>query len=181
MALDVLSKRLERHGESAVKRLAYSLKVNEGNASGRLERSIEHKVKASKNQVVFTILMEDYWEAASFGRKAGKAPPRDKIIDWLTYPSVQDKIKGRDELPSGKEILNLAYAIQNKIANKGTEGSHFTDVIFESKEYQNEELEVIEDSFNQDLEELLDKVMTETALKTVELGDSGVKVTIKDI
>lgn len=160
MAFEELAKRLDRIGESAAKRMAFALKLNDGNASGELATSIKSHLTVTGNSVGFYIDMLDYWEYASFGRKAGRMPPVDKIKEWLTYPDVKSKIGSGEEfnVTNIDSVNSRAWAIAKKIEREGTEGSHFTDVVFDNKAFDKELEKAITDSLGLDVELLLDEV-----------------------
>lgn len=76
------------------------------NASGALADSVRFEVSNG----VLRVYALDYSFYLEHGRKPGKFPPREPIIQWI-------KAKGLSfDIP----INSLAYLIQRKIARKGT-------------------------------------------------------------
>ena len=95
--------------------------------------------------------MAHYWKYVDNGRKAGKWPPIDKIIEWIKVkPIIPDNRFGR--LPTEKQ---LAYLIGRKIYEKGIEPKHtlhnsindIMDTIF---------MDELEAAITQDIDEMVE-------------------------
>lgn len=125
-------------GEEFVKVLVDELEakgvVGGGGTASKLAGSIQLAAVSARG-VSFT--MADYWEYVEYGRRKGKRPPIDKIIEWIRWkritPKLYDRLKekavkglkGRErskarDLAFDKAAKSLAFAIANKIAEKGT-------------------------------------------------------------
>lgn len=76
------------------------------NNTGRLRESIRWEVEGGTLRV-FAL---NYIYQLQFGRKPGKYPPKQPIIDWI-------EARG---LAVGISVNSLAFLIQRKIAKKGT-------------------------------------------------------------
>lgn len=96
------------------------------NASYTLLNSVETTVKRNDDTFTVTINLEDYWYYVENGRKAGRFPPIDKILEWIRIKPVIPYTDSRGRLPTEEQ---LAFLIARKIANDGTEGRK---VLFET-------------------------------------------------
>lgn len=96
------------------------------NASYTLLNSVETTVKRNDDTFTVTINLEDYWYYVENGRKAGRFPPIDKILEWIKVKPVIPYTDSRGRLPTEEQ---LAFLIARKIANEGTEGRK---VLFET-------------------------------------------------
>lgn len=108
-----------------------------GGQDSSLAGSIAFKVYGDglSGGVVFT--MADYWEFVEYGRKAGKMPRIDAIMDWIRVKGIIPKLrpkaakkaktlKNKTVRKSFKErsidagVKSLAFAIAKTIEKKGT-------------------------------------------------------------
>lgn len=96
------------------------------NASYKLLNSVETVVRRNDDEFTVTINLEDYWIYVENGRKAGKFPPIDKILEWIRIKPVIPYTDSRGRLPTEEQ---LAFLIARKIAEQGTEGRK---VLFET-------------------------------------------------
>lgn len=103
---------LKYYGELIVTRLRTDIlnkkvtKFGSVTASGKLAQSVRYEVDESG----LTIYANDYIIYLQDGRRPGKFPPKQPILDWIENKGLRFDIK--------KE--SLAFLIQRKIANKGT-------------------------------------------------------------
>ena len=113
-------------------RLVDGLTVNNSDASGALNESINFTLKAEG--AGFFIDALDYWGAVDGGRKAGKRPPITAIEKWLTYPNVRDKLRlgASDKAFGDSERRLAAFFIARKIGREGTKGNNFFKNVVES-------------------------------------------------
>ena len=91
------------------------------NASYKLLNSVETVVRRNDDEFTVTINLEDYWYYVENGRKAGRFPPIDKILEWIRVKPVIPYSDSRGRLPTEE---SLAFLISRKIAEQGTEGRH---------------------------------------------------------
>lgn len=96
------------------------------NASYTLLNSVETTVKRNDDVFTVSISLEDYWYYVENGRKPGRFPPIDKILEWIKVKPVIPYTDSRGRLPTEEQ---LAFLIARKIANEGTEGRK---VLFET-------------------------------------------------
>ncbi len=78
-------------------------------ASGEWEQSLKGTQEETETGVKVIILGAKYTEQLSIGRRPGKMPPRQVILNWIREKNIQSELKQQ----------TLAYLIQRKI---GTEG-----------------------------------------------------------
>jgi hypothetical protein len=135
-----LSQTLRRVGGLTVQRLSQGLKESNSDASGELDTSIGFNIKPTSKGIDLNITMLDYWEFVDKGRKPGKPAPVNKIMEWLTYPNVRDKMRfgQSDAAFTESEQKSLAYLISRKIGREGTKGNDFASNVFNSKLIQTE-------------------------------------------
>ncbi len=134
MAFDRIGDALETGLRLMVARLSENLTSRGSIASGELGESITYKIappRRGKWSGVITML--DYWEFVDEGRKPGKRPPVQKMVEYLSYPAVRDRMTfGREDLFDFGKLESIAYAMAKKIGEKGTKGNKFATDVFES-------------------------------------------------
>lgn len=117
---------LERYAEAFIKNAQQNLDKNDSNASGALQRSMElDKIVIDDRMMKVTISLEDYWYYLEHGRKAGKMPPIQPIIEWIESKPVPPKVEGLT-------VRQRAFAIARSIGKNGTKPHPF----FESAKQQ---------------------------------------------
>lgn len=110
---------LDEYAEKAKELYKRKLTDKEINASYKLLNSVETTVKRNDDEFVVTIHLEDYWYYVENGRKPGRFPPIDKILEWIRIKPVIPYSDSRGRLPTEEQ---LAFLISRKIAEQGTEG-----------------------------------------------------------
>lgn len=95
-------------------------------ASGEWEKSLKGTHEETDTGIKVIICGAKYTEQLSIGRKPGKMPPRQVILDWIREKNIQSELKPQ----------TLAYLIQRKIGtegikvpNKYNRGGLITDVL----------------------------------------------------
>lgn len=131
---------LDEYGIKVVSELTDNLEFSRSNASGNLSASIRYRTIILGQLYAFELYMEDYWKYVDQGRRAGKMPPIQSILQWLTNKRLGSYIygKGRNKSAGKKSILatnlqaqrSLAYVIARKIGKKGTKGTGFYSSTF---------------------------------------------------
>lgn len=113
---------------------------NDRIASGNLLNNIEYEVTRGDFTYTIYVKMKDYWYYVENGRKAGKWPPIQNILDWIKIKPVLPRPNAKGKLPTPQQ---LAFLIARKIGEEGTEGTQdlrkATDTIwdtFEDKLYE---------------------------------------------
>lgn len=108
---------------------------NDRIASGDLLNNIEYEVTRGDFTYTIYVKMKDYWYFVENGRKAGKWPPIDNILRWITVKPVLPRPNAEGKLPTPQQ---LAFLIARKIGEEGTEGTQdlrkATDTIWDTFE-----------------------------------------------
>lgn len=108
---------------------------NDRIASGDLLNNIEYEITRGDFTYTIYVKMKDYWYYVENGRKAGKMPPIDNILRWITVKPVLPRPNAKGKLPTPQQ---LAFLIARKIGEEGTEGTHdlrkATDTIWDTFE-----------------------------------------------
>lgn len=102
---------------------AYINNLTEHNrkATGNLINSIS--ITLEVNGYVYDVTMEvaDYYYYVDKGRKAGKFPPTNKILEWIKAKPILPRPDKNGKLPTEKQ---LAFLIGRKIAREGWQGTN---------------------------------------------------------
>lgn len=108
---------------------------NDRIASGDLLNNIEYEVTRGDFTYTIYVKMRDYWYYVENGRKAGKWPPIQNILDWIKIKPVLPRPNAEGKLPTPQQ---LAFLIARKIGEEGTEGTQdlrkATDTIWDTFE-----------------------------------------------
>lgn len=108
---------------------------NDRIASGDLLNNIEYEVTRGDFTYTIYVKMRDYWYYVENGRKAGKWPPIQNILDWIKIKPVLPRPNAEGKLPTPQQ---LAFLIARKIGEEGTQGTHdlrkATDTIWDTFE-----------------------------------------------
>lgn len=108
---------------------------NDRIASGDLLNNIEYEVTRGDFTYTIYVKMKDYWYYLENGRKAGKWPPIQNILDWIKIKPVLPRPNAEGKLPTPQQ---LAFLIARKIGEEGTEGTQdlrkATDTIWDTFE-----------------------------------------------
>ena len=108
---------------------------NDRIASGDLLNNIEYEITRGDFTYTIYVKMKDYWYYVENGRKAGKWPPIDNILRWITVKPVLPRPNAEGKLPTPQQ---LAFLIARKIGEEGTQGTQdlrkATDTIWDTFE-----------------------------------------------
>lgn len=108
---------------------------NDRIASGDLLNNIEYEVTRGDFTYTIYVKMKDYWYYVENGRRAGKWPPIDNILNWIKIKPVLPRPNAEGKLPTPQQ---LAFLIARKIGEEGTEGTQdlrkATDTIWDTFE-----------------------------------------------
>ena len=108
---------------------------NDRIASGDLLNNIEYEVTRGDFTYTIYVKMKDYWYYVENGRKAGKMPPIDNILNWIRVKPVLPRPNAEGKLPTPQQ---LAFLIARKIGEEGTQGTQdlrkATDTIWDTFE-----------------------------------------------
>lgn len=122
-------------------------------ATGNLVNNIGFQVDVKGNKYEVMLSMPVYWKWVEDGRKSGKMPPINNILEWIqAKPVIPREVNGK--LPTEKQ---LAYLIARSIGENGTEGKHILEKSVQ--EGLAEMLESIKYAFLEDIKEDMDNVL----------------------
>jgi len=136
---------LGKYSQQAQKLVKDSLTKNNRIATGKLLNSIHTEISQNNDTYSVTLNFEDYFKYVSEGRKAGKMPPVDSILEWIKVKHILPRpMDGK--LPTEK---GLAYLIARKIGREGYEGSNDYETSIE--QLNNEYIPKLEEALQKDL------------------------------
>lgn len=90
-------------------------------ASGALVSSVRYIYQKEDNKYDVSLQLEDYWKYVEYGRKAGKFPPVNKILEWIRIKPVLPYPNKDGRLPTENQ---LAFLISRSIAENGIEAGN---------------------------------------------------------
>lgn len=135
MAIDTaIKKTLDEFGLQLVEDLIDSLERNKhvgfGNngSQSSIAGSIKFKIFGKDTEVLFSLLMNDYWKYLENGRRKGTQPPSQVFDEWQTSKGINALAIYRSKLkrPSASKVKfkqaqkGLSFAIAKSIKEKGT-------------------------------------------------------------
>ena len=150
---DNLQQVLEEYGNVIAEQYKSNLKANGHKATGNLINSITSHITVNGNEYAIELTLEDYYKYVEEGRRPGKFPPVDKILQWIKVKHIlPTPINGK--LPTEKQ---LAFLISRKIAEKGTKGTYDLEKAIDTT--INEWDEKITDALDMDVMSCIDEIM----------------------
>lgn len=140
---------LQRYGKTVATEYARLAPEATGNLAGSVMFSVDHR--GIQYKVILDLL--SYWKYVEYGRRAGKMPPIQAIMDWIKVkPVIPREING--QLPTERQ---LAFLIARSIGENGTEGKHVLEKA--NTKTQEQMIESIKQAFLEDIGEDMDKVL----------------------
>ena len=116
---------------------------------GKLLDSIRYIYTVNGKTFEISLNLAYYWRYVEYGRRPGKFPPPDKILEWIRIKPILPRPMANGKLPTEKQ---LAYLIGRKIAEKGIEaGKQLQDTI---DEINNKYLVRIYNAIDKDVENI---------------------------
>lgn len=113
-----LMEALDDYGQE-VKRLYQARLISDGKkATGNLINNINVLIANTAMGLEYEVFLqlEDYWKYVEKGRRAGKFPPVDKILEWIRVKPIVPRPMANGKLPTENQ---LAFLIGRKIARDG--------------------------------------------------------------
>lgn len=131
-----------------------NLKESRRNTSEmNLSNSIKHNVRIENREFVVELQLNHYWYYIENGTKPHWVSA--KILEhWINVKPLIPEPNINGEIPTPKQ---LSYMIQNKIAEKGTEG--IPDLGNAENDMYNELKEVIDNAIDKDIEKYSTKII----------------------
>lgn len=123
-------------------------------SSGNLIRSIQPlNSETEGRKVTGSMSLASYWKYVENGRKAGKWPPYNAILKWVTEKPVVSRAGKGGRIPTEKQ---LAFLIQRKI---GLEGIKPGNQLVEAQRLAWPRYEsVIQEAVSRDIDGVVDKL-----------------------
>lgn len=150
---DNLQAALEEYGNVIAEQYKSNLKANGHKATGNLINSITSHITVNGYEYAIELTLEDYYKYVEEGRRPGKFPPVDKILQWIKVKKIlPTPINGK--LPTEKQ---LAFLISRKIANEGIKGTYDLEKAIDTT--INEWDEKITDALDMDVMNCIDEIM----------------------
>lgn len=147
---------LEEYGKVVEDYYKNHLEEADKRASGALISSVRYIYSKSGIQYVINLGLEDYWKYVEYGRRPGKFPPIDKILEWIQVKQILPRPDADGNLPTEKQ---LAFLIARHIAEDGIEaGNYLKDTL---EEINAEFTLRLEEAITQDLDEGIGIIFTQ--------------------
>lgn len=151
--MDNLEKALNEIGRDLVKELTNQLIKADKSATGNLINSLDYQVVETIDGFFINLLASPYLKYVDEGRRPGKMPPPNKLINWIDQKSIRFTNK-RGKLIS-KE--STAFLIARSIGKKGIKPTHVIQKSIDSI-YSNK-MKLIEQAAIEDIEALIEKIL----------------------
>lgn len=107
---------LQEYGAAVCEKYREELKDRGKNASGVLAETVRYLVAREQTEYAVDLSLANYWQYVEYGRRPGKFPPSDKILEWVRIKPVIPRPLENGKLPTQKQ---LAFLIGRKIAREG--------------------------------------------------------------
>lgn len=144
---------LDEYGRAVKEKYQENLVYDDAVASGELLNSVKYIFQHNQSSFEVSLSLLDYWKYLENGRKAGKFPPINKILDWIRVkPVIPRPYNGK--LPTERQ---LAFLISRKIALEGTKPRDILKLTLE--EINDEYFVKISDALAKDIEEDIDNFL----------------------
>ena len=112
-------------------------------------------VEYKGNLFELSVLVPDYWQYAEYGRRPGKMPPVNKILQWIEFKRLVPR-SNNGRVPTTKQ---LAFAISKHIALHGTQGKHLFEKTLDDPNLDNladKLVELITAEFEKEIEKYIE-------------------------
>ena len=99
--------------------------------------------------------LPQYFQFAEYGRRPGKMPPVNKILQWIEFKHLVPR-SNNGRVPTTKQ---LAFAISKHIALHGTEGKHLFEKTLDDPDLDNladKLVELITAEFEKEIEKYME-------------------------
>lgn len=144
---------LDEYGRAVKEKYQENIVYDDAVASGELLNSVKYIFQHNQSSFEVSLSLLDYWKYLENGRKAGKFPPINKILDWIRVkPVIPRPYNGK--LPTERQ---LAFLISRKIALEGTKPRDILKLTLE--EINDEYFVKISDALAKDIEEDIDNFL----------------------
>ncbi len=107
---------LEQYGAEVCEKYRAELAARGKDATGTLGETVHYIVQRDATTYAVDLSLADYWKWVEYGRRPGKFPPPEKIIEWIRVKPVLPRPLSNGKLPTEQQ---LAFLIGRKIARDG--------------------------------------------------------------
>jgi hypothetical protein len=129
-------------------------------ASGTLEKSLKYRLQIKGQNINVSVYAKgkasQYFLARENGRKPGKQPPVDAILEWMRIKPIKlrDKESGKFKKPTEALKRQVAFLIARKIGRDGIKGWKAFDYAMENiwDEYESKVVAAYQKDFTATLE-----------------------------
>lgn len=122
-----LERVLNEYGQAVQDEYKLRLLNDKKTASFNLVDSVRYIYTSNGRKFEISLNLAPYWRYVEYGRKPGKFPPPDKILEWVRIKPLLPRENDNGKLPTEKQ---LAYLIGRKIAKEGIEaGNQLQDTV----------------------------------------------------
>lgn len=122
-----LERVLNEYGQAVQDEYKLRLLSDKKTASFNLVDSVRYIYTSNWRKFEISLNLAPYWRFLEYGRKPGKFPPPDKILEWVRIKPLLPRENDNGKLPTEKQ---LAYLIGRKIAKEGIEaGNQLQDTV----------------------------------------------------
>lgn len=121
ISFDHLQAILRDYGKVVSEKYKQNLQASDRIASGELIGRVNSMVVVNGETYDVVLDLVEYWKYVEEGRKPGKRPPMDSLINWVNVKPVIPRPDENGRIPSPQQ---LAFLIGRKIGEEGTEGTH---------------------------------------------------------
>jgi len=135
-------------------------------ASGTLEKSLKYRLQIKGQNINVSVYAKgkasQYFLARENGRKPGKQPPVDAILEWMRIKPIKlrDKESGKFKKPTEALKRQVAFLIARKIGREGIKGWKAFDYAMENiwDEYESKVVAAYQKDFTATIENQLNDI-----------------------
>lgn len=153
MDFENLIRVLDEYARDLKELYQYNLNYDNAVASGELINSVRYLFQHNGSRYEVSLQLSDYWKYVEYGRRSGKFPPVDKILNWIRVKPVLPR-PYNGKLPTEQQ---LAFLISRKIAREGTKARNILELTLEelNEEYDDK----ISEALTLDLSDIADDML----------------------
>lgn len=111
---------LQEYADEAQEMYKYQISIGGKNASRKLIDNVTSQLVVNETSYVVTLRLQEYWKYIEKGRKAGKFPPVDAILNWILVKPILPRPNANGEIEKLRP-KQLAFLIGRKIKEEGIE------------------------------------------------------------
>lgn len=116
-----LERVLNEYGQALQDEYKLRLLKDGKTASYNLVDTVRYIYSTNGRKYEISLNLASYWRYVEYGRKPGKYPPPDKILEWVRIKPLLPRPMKNGKLPTEKQ---LAFLIGRKIAEEGIDAGN---------------------------------------------------------